>query len=105
MDASQPHLTVVLPAYNEEASVGATIEAVLRFLRERGLSHEVVVVDDGSEDATASVVARVAGRHPAVRLVRHPANRGYGAALRTAFAAARGEWVACPGHRLPGAAA
>jgi glycosyltransferase involved in cell wall biosynthesis len=56
-------------------------------------SHEVIVVDDGSSDGTAATVARLAAEQPGVRLVRHGESRGYGAALRSGFAAAREPWA------------
>jgi len=82
-------LTVIVPAYNEEAS----IEALLRRLAtvDFGVPHEVVVVDDGSTDATAAKVTALAD--PKVRLLRHPENRGKGAAIRTGLSTARGDWV------------
>lgn len=84
--------TVVLPAYHEEDRIGATVTAVKAALA--GLAAEggaeVVVVDDGSSDATADV-ALAAG---ADQVVIHPANRGKGAAVRSGFAAARGRVVA-----------
>lgn len=79
-------LTIIVPVYNEERTVGEA----LRRIGGAGLgSHEVIVVDDGSGDATAEVLRRF----KKVRLIRHPENRGKGAAIRTALAQARGEWV------------
>ena len=54
---------------------------------------EVIVVDDGSRDGTAAVLERLKPIHPSLRVVRHPVNRGYGAALRSGFAAARYPWI------------
>ena len=87
-------LSVVIPALNEEDGIGAIIDriaAVKPALREAGVAHlEIVVVDDGSTDGTAEIAAN----HPAARLVRHPHNRGYGAAIKTGFAHARGQLLA-----------
>lgn len=87
-------LSVVIPAYNEERGIEAIIERVLAQrepLRASGIDElEVIVVDDGSADRTAERVQR----YPEVRLIRHPVNRGYGAALKTGFSAARGELLA-----------
>ena len=82
-------LSVVIPVYNERATVEATVDAVLR----AGIRDlEVVVVDDGSDDGTAEVLRdKVEPR--GVRVLRHGRNRGKGAALRTGFAAARGDIV------------
>ena len=78
-------LSVFFPAFNEQDIIAKTVEsathAVSRFARD----YEIVVVDDGSSDSTASVVADIAKRDPHVRLVSHGRNRGYGAALRTGF--------------------
>ncbi|HVS35860.1 MAG TPA: glycosyltransferase [Gemmataceae bacterium] len=87
-------LSLVIPAYNEEAGVRQAIveadEALAQFVEE----YEILVVDDGSRDATAAVVAQEAAIRPSVRLLRHEVNRGYGAALRSGFEAARFEFVA-----------
>ena len=89
-----PTLSVVIPAYNEEQGIEAILTRVLAqraALLAAGVGElEVLVVDDGSADGTADRVAS----HPEVRLVRHTTNRGYGAALKTGFAAARGELLA-----------
>ena len=83
-------LSVVIPAYNEEGGIAEIIERVLSTrskLADVGVDDlELIVVDDGSRDGTATVTAR----YPKVRLIRHPANRGYGAALKTGFSRARG---------------
>jgi glycosyltransferase involved in cell wall biosynthesis len=86
-------LSVVIPAYNEEGGIRDVIARVLTIrggLAEAGFPEmELIVVDDGSKDRTAEIVGAV----PDVRLIRHKVNGGYGAALKTGFAAARGEWV------------
>ncbi len=86
-------LSVVIPAYNEEDGIQAVAQRVLAVrpqLVAAGIDDfELIVVDDGSRDRTAELAEAVAG----VRLIRHQANGGYGAALKTGFAAARGEWI------------
>lgn len=86
-------LSVVLPAYNEEANVAATVSEAVAVLSHLGFDYEIIVVDDGSRDATAAVVRRLAAGNARVRLVQHAVNQGYGAALASGFAAARGELV------------
>jgi len=84
-------LSVVIPAYDEARRLGPSLDRVTAYLRERGLEHEILVVDDGSSDATASLVTS----HPApsLRLLRQPENRGKGAALRRGVLASRGRRV------------
>jgi cellulose synthase/poly-beta-1,6-N-acetylglucosamine synthase-like glycosyltransferase len=87
-------VSLIIPAYNEEAGIAqAAIEAddALRLL---GVPYEILIVDDGSRDATAQAVRETSRAKPSVMLLRHAVNRGYGAALRTGFEAARGERVA-----------
>lgn len=91
-----PSLSVVLPAYNEEAAIRPVLERLLEAVpqleRDAGLDAvEILVVDDGSSDRTAEEALRFA---PRVRLCRHPRNRGYGAALKTGFEAATGDLLA-----------
>lgn len=85
---SRPRLSVVIPAYNEALRLPSTLGRVRKHLAERGGAHEIVVVDDGSTDATAEV-ARAAG--DVVRVLRHQPNRGKGYAARRGMLAATGE--------------
>lgn len=87
-------LSLVLPAYDEEAGIARAVVEANDALRRLGLTYEILVVDDGSRDGTAAEVRRAATDRPAVRLLCHATNRGYGAALRTGFEAARGRLVA-----------
>lgn len=86
-----PALTVVVPAFNEEALLAGTVAGLRAALARSGLATEIVIVDDGSRDATPAIADRLADGD-AVRVV-HQANQGLGGALRTGFAAARGEFV------------
>ncbi len=89
--AERPELTVVIPAFNEAQTVGATLDKVLALCQ--GNRWEVVVVDDASTDDTVSMVeSRL--EDPNLRLFRHPYNRGYGAAIKTGITHARGCHVA-----------
>jgi dolichyl-phosphate beta-glucosyltransferase len=88
----RPFLTVVVPAFNEERRLGATLERIAGWLEARGLDGEVVVVDDGSSDGTARVAAdQLKGRRG--RVLRQPENRGKGAAVRRGLLEAHGRWV------------
>jgi len=84
----QLRLSVVVPCYNE----AATIEVLLRRVAGEKTPKEIIVVDDGSVDDSASIVERLVPEL-GVRLVRHERNRGKGAALKTGFAAATGSVV------------
>ena len=88
-----PTITVAMPAFNEARNVEDVVRGVLASFKETGLTHEVLIVDDGSTDGTADVADRLAAESSAVRVVHHERNRGLGAAWRTCIAASRGEWV------------
>jgi glycosyltransferase involved in cell wall biosynthesis len=86
-------ITAFFPAYNDGGTIGDLVIAALQTLRQITPDYEVVVVNDGSTDHTARVLADLARRQPRLRVITHATNRGYGAALRTGFAEARKEWV------------
>ncbi|MGZ9236068.1 MAG: glycosyltransferase family 2 protein, partial [Anaerolineales bacterium] len=87
-------LSIVIPAYNEENGIKEIATRVLAIepaLREIGMEGlELLVVDDGSKDRTAEVASSI----PGVHLIRHPRNKGYGAALKTGFSKATGGLIA-----------
>ena len=86
-----PKYSIVIPAYNESARIPATLESVVSCIRTRGWEAQVLVVNDGSTDATADVVRAFAQRAPEVRLIENPGNRGKGYSVRAGMLAARGE--------------
>jgi len=87
-------LSIVIPAYNEERRLPATLKAVCGYLRIRHFDQsEVLVVDDGSRDGTAEFVRRFGVQQPAVRLLSNPENHGKGYVVRQGLREARYEWV------------
>ena len=82
-------LSYFFPAHNEAANLRGLVEEALETLPGLADTFEVVIVDDGSKDETPQLADELAAAHPQVRAVHHPTNLGYGAALRSGFAAAR----------------
>ncbi|MCA9112723.1 MAG: glycosyltransferase, partial [Planctomycetaceae bacterium] len=87
-------LSVIIPAWNEEAVIAQAIDEAINALSSLGLSHELIIVDDGSTDQTAEIVQAACQKYPQLFLVKHDENRGYGAALRSGFEGSRGRFVA-----------
>ena len=77
-------VSVIVPAYNEQGGVGNQVAAVREVLSQNGIAHEIIVVDDGSSDRTGEEALRAQAR-----VLRHPVNRGYGAAIKTGILAAK----------------
>ncbi len=87
-------ISAFFPAYNDGGTIASMVVSALMTLRECAEDYEVVVVNDGSADYTGPLLDELARVHaPHVRIVHHPRNLGYGAALRRGFASARKEWV------------
>ena len=86
-------ISAVMPAFNEEANLEESVSRMARALGDWAHSYEIVVVDDGSQDGTAALLERLKAVHARLRVVRHPSNRGYGAAVRSGFAAACYAWI------------
>jgi dolichyl-phosphate beta-glucosyltransferase len=90
---TQPDLSIVIPAYNEEARLGPTLEGYLAYCRQSGRKVELIVVDDGSLDRTSVVVNSFATRYPEVRLIRLAENQGKGQAVRSGVVNAQGRRI------------
>ncbi len=87
-------LSLILPAYNEEANIEIVVNEALEELPKNFARYEVIVVDDGSKDQTPQMADRLAAAHPdKVRVIHHNPNKGYGAALTTGFRAAKGDYM------------
>jgi len=89
----EPFYSIVIPAYNESARLGATLDKVLAYVRAQQWDAEVVVVNDGSRDNTAEIVREFAQKNPALRLLENPGNRGKGYSVRNGMLHARGRVV------------
>jgi glycosyltransferase involved in cell wall biosynthesis len=83
-------VSIVIPAYNEEEGIAATLPSLRDVMDQQGLDYEIIVVDDGSSDDTAGTVRKLGG----ARLVQLQANRGYGAAIKTGIRQANHDWIA-----------
>ena len=93
MSAPALDISAVLPAFNEEGNLEQAVGRVARALQANARSFEIIVVDDGSRDGSAGLLERLKAVHSQLRVVRHPVNRGYGAAIRSGFESARLSWV------------
>lgn len=89
----QPQLSVIIPAYNEAARIRPTLEKIVQYLEGRKIPYEIIVVDDGSADATAAVVRALADRNEAVRLISLPQNQGKGSAVKKGVLNSWGEII------------
>jgi glycosyltransferase involved in cell wall biosynthesis len=89
---AQPQFSVVVPCYNEESAIARTLDLLDQSLQGAG-PHEIIVVDDGSQDGTGSVLRERAAHHAHLRVVKHAKNQGYGAALKSGIRRAAGEFV------------
>lgn len=83
--------SLVIPAYNEAARLGTSLEKVLAYVHSQGWNAEVIVVDDGSRDETAEIIRAFAAKDPIVRLVQNPGNHGKGYSVRNGMLRAEGE--------------
>jgi dolichol-phosphate mannosyltransferase len=87
-------LSVVIPAHNERESIGGTVEALTAELKAEHIDHEILVVDDGSDDGTGDVVRALTDTDPDVRCIRSPRSAGFGQAVRAGLDEYTGDAVA-----------
>jgi dolichyl-phosphate beta-glucosyltransferase len=90
-DGRRPVYSIIIPAYNEGARLGATLERVLAYAAERRWDAEVIAVNDGSRDNTAEIVRSYVQKNPQLRLLENPGNRGKGYSVRSGMLHAQGE--------------
>lgn len=89
------YLSTFFPAFNEEKNIGLVIEGADSVLKDLALKgYEMIVINDGSSDDTASVVDNLKKKYPNLSLITHLVNKGYGAALKTGFENSKYSWVA-----------
>lgn len=88
---SGPYLSVIIPAYNEAVRLRSSLERVVAYLDQQPFGTEVLVVDDGSTDDTASIARNYAGEHATVRILRYAPNHGKGHAVKIGMQEAHGQ--------------
>ena len=94
-------VSLVVPMFNEERSVSRLLDVAIPALEEHADDWEIVLVDDGSTDATLSLAQARAEAEPRLKVLAHATNRGLGGTLRTGFAAARRDWILYSDCDLP----
>jgi len=92
-ETRMPYLSIVIPAYNEAKRIAASLDKIADYLSAQKYTYEALVVDDGSTDGTAEVCRAIASSHPWLEVLRYPANRGKGHAVRAGVLAVGGEHV------------
>ena len=87
-------LSILIPAYHEEKTIAEVLDKVASIdTSALGFDKEIIVCDDGSRDGTSTEITRMQERIPGLKLIRHPDNRGKGAAIRTALTQASGDYI------------
>jgi glycosyltransferase involved in cell wall biosynthesis len=86
-------ISVFFPCYNEQQNVARTVENAIAVLEKLDADFEIIIIDDGSKDGTGRIADEIAGRESRVKVVHHPRNLGYGAALQSGFKTASKELV------------
>lgn len=86
-------LSIFMPAYNEEGNIAATLIDATRAAKQVSQDYEIIVVNDGSHDRTGEIVSEMGRLDPHIRLLSHPKNKGYGAAVKTGLKNCRKDWI------------
>lgn len=88
----EPFLSVIVPAYNEEKRIGATLEALKAYFAKKDYPHEVIVVSGASQDRTVAIVREFATSFPGLSVIDQPVNKGKGDAVKEGMLVARGQY-------------
>jgi len=86
-------LSIFMPAYNEEGNIAATVIDAKAAAKRVASEYEIIVVNDGSHDKTASIITELSKMDPHIRLINHSRNSGYGAAVKTGMKACKMDWI------------
>jgi dolichyl-phosphate beta-glucosyltransferase len=86
------YLSIIIPAYNEAERIGATLASINTFMRQKDYSYEIIVVNDGSVDETATLVEKLAETIPHLRLINNKENKGKGSVIQQGMLEAKGEY-------------
>lgn len=89
----QDYISVIIPAYNEEARIQPTVERISSYLQENFSEFEIIVVDDGSSDSTLTVIQNLSNKFPNIRLIHYPGNSGKGYAIKTGVLSSSGKFL------------
>lgn len=93
IERAVPHLSIVIPAYNEEKRLHESLVEIANYLSRRPYTYEVIVSDDGSTDSTLNLAESFASYHPWLKVLHHADNHGKGAAVRRGMLEAIGEYI------------
>lgn len=89
------HVSIVIPAYNEESGIRNTLIELIGYMDSIEYSYEIILIDDGSEDDTYTIVKNIEKNYPDIlRLVQHTCNKGYGSSIKTGVRIAEGDYIA-----------
>src|SRR5436190_11154408 len=93
LPAASPYLSIIVPVYNEETRIGNTLKEILAYFNAQDYTYEILVVDDGSNDATCTVVSAIAAEQANLHILHYDANRGKGHAVRYGMMRAEGNFM------------
>jgi glycosyltransferase involved in cell wall biosynthesis len=93
MNTAKPEVSLFFPVYNDERTIRTVAERAIALLEEVASRYEIIIVDDASPDACGSLADGLASEYEQIRVIHHPHNLGYGAALKSGVASSRYEWV------------
>ena len=89
----KPEITIFFPVYNDENTIASMTEKCIQVLNEIASNYEVIIINDGSPDNSGAVADEMANKYDFVRVIHHPQNRGYGAAIKSGLENAQYDWV------------
>jgi dolichyl-phosphate beta-glucosyltransferase len=86
-------ISIVIPAYNEENRIVATLNKIYNYLKQKQFEFEIIIVDDGSKDKTRQIVENFEKENKEIKLLQHEKNKGKGASVRTGVLIAKGDYI------------